>query len=123
MRISLVGVGICVATLCVANASHAQSPAATYPVRSVRFVIPFTPGGTADIIARVMAPKMSGGLGQQVVIDGQIRGHGHLPHKSLHIQVTARKRGHGGYSGTFTSTLLPHRKFPVREQLLGIHLA
>jgi tripartite-type tricarboxylate transporter receptor subunit TctC len=42
-----------------------------YPARAIRMVVGFPAGGPTDIVARQMAPKMSEGLGQQVIVDNR----------------------------------------------------
>jgi tripartite-type tricarboxylate transporter receptor subunit TctC len=42
-----------------------------YPARAIRMVVGFPAGGPTDIVARQMAPKMSEGLGQQVMVDNR----------------------------------------------------
>jgi len=49
----------------------ATACAQSYPVKPVRMIIPFAPGGNTDIIGRVFAPKFSEALGQQVIIDNR----------------------------------------------------
>ncbi len=49
----------------------AQSPAQTYPVRPIRLVTSNPPGSGSDVVARVIAPRLSELLGQQVVVDNR----------------------------------------------------
>ena len=49
----------------------APALSADYPNRPVKFVVPSTPGGAIDILARIIAPKLSAKWGQPVVIDNR----------------------------------------------------
>ena len=62
-----------VLTALIAAVSPGAAPAAaqTYPSRPITLVVPFPPGGSATIIARIIADKMSEGLGQQIAIDNR----------------------------------------------------
>ncbi len=62
--------------LVVAGTAALAQPAATgsgqaYPTRPIRVIIGFPPGGGIDIVARVIAPRLSESLGQPVVIDNR----------------------------------------------------
>src|SRR6476661_1228707 len=48
--------------------AHAQT---TYPTHPIRWIVPFTPGGSADVFARPIAQKMSESMGQQVVVENR----------------------------------------------------
>jgi tripartite-type tricarboxylate transporter receptor subunit TctC len=45
--------------------------AESYPVRQVRIIVPFAPGITPDITARLIAPYLSGRLGQQFIVENR----------------------------------------------------
>jgi tripartite-type tricarboxylate transporter receptor subunit TctC len=49
----------------------APAKAAAYPIKPLRFVVPYPPGGTTDIVARGIGQKLGDSLGQQVVIDNR----------------------------------------------------
>ncbi|MDB5812420.1 MAG: transporter [Betaproteobacteria bacterium] len=50
------------------------SIAQTYPARTIRFIVPVPPGGGADAVARLLAPRLSELLGQQVIVDNRAGG-------------------------------------------------
>ncbi|AEI82328.1 hypothetical protein CNE_BB1p09160 (plasmid) [Cupriavidus necator N-1] len=64
---------LCGAMLCLTLAgvgAQAQAGAA-YPCPTVRLVSPYPPGGTTDILARIVAPGLSKGLGTTVIVDNR----------------------------------------------------
>src|SRR5476649_1562702 len=53
----------------------AQAP---YPSKPIRMIVPFAPGGASDFVARIISPRMSEILGQQLVIDNKAGASGNI---------------------------------------------
>jgi tripartite-type tricarboxylate transporter receptor subunit TctC len=56
---------LCAALAALASPAQAQQ----YPTKPVRFIAPFPPGGTSDILCRIVGQKLTEFWGQQVVVD------------------------------------------------------
>lgn len=55
----------------IASLSTGALASDAFPSKPIRILVGFSPGGSNDIVARLIAPKLSEGLGQQVVIDNK----------------------------------------------------
>jgi len=67
--IPVLGIGLAVTLFSVMPAP--VTAAAAYPDKPIRLIVPFAPGGGTDMVARVIAPKMSERLGTSVIVDNR----------------------------------------------------
>ena len=94
--------------LALAAAAGGATAHAAYPEQPIKIVVPFTPGGATDSVARLLASKLAGKLGQPVIIENR-------PGASTVIGAEAVARARpDGYtlmvSGSTTYSVLPALK-------------
>src|ERR671930_2646294 len=70
MIIRLLALALTLASLCAA--------AQAYPSKPVRIIVPFPPGGTADLLTRLTAGKLTASFGQQIVVENRAGAGGNL---------------------------------------------
>ncbi|MGI4777866.1 MAG: Bug family tripartite tricarboxylate transporter substrate binding protein [Janthinobacterium lividum] len=84
----------------------AAAQAADYPTRPMRFVVPYTAGGTTDLVARTVGQKISEKLGQPVVVDNRAGAGGNIG-----MDAVAKAPADGytiGFGAISTNALNPH---------------
>jgi len=54
-----------------AGAGTAQTAASNWPTKPIRYIVPFAPGGTTDILARMVGEKLAVALGQPIVVENK----------------------------------------------------
>ena len=64
--------------ICLALGSSAVASAQSYPTKPIHIVVPFSPGGITDVLARALGQKLAEAWGQQVVIENRLGGAGHV---------------------------------------------
>ncbi|MFY1982052.1 Bug family tripartite tricarboxylate transporter substrate binding protein [Achromobacter xylosoxidans] len=79
------------AALGAAHWAPAWAQADAWPTRPVRIVVPYPPGGSSDIIARVIAPRLAEALRQTVVVENKPGANGNL---GAGIVVQSAQEGH-----------------------------
>ena len=61
----------CIVSVILSVVSHAACCADAWPSRSIRFIVPYPPGGPTDLMARSMSGRLTEALGQAVVVDNR----------------------------------------------------
>ncbi len=107
-RRNLLKAALCAAAA-LAPALMSSAQAQTYPSKAIRMVVPFPPGGTTDIIARLVAQRMTETMGQPVLVENRAGAGG-----SIGADVVA-KAAPDGY------TILMHNiTFPLASAALAL---
>ncbi len=91
---------LCAAVALAAAAAQAQS----YPVKPVRIIVGFTPGGATDISARAIAQKLTESLGQQVLVDNRA---GAASNIGAEMAARAAPDGYTLFHGTVSTSINP----------------
>lgn len=106
--------GAVAAALLLFASSGAWSQGA-YPAKPIRLIVPWPPGGGADVLSRMLSPKLGEALGQQIIIDNRGGAAGNIG-----AEMAARSPPDGytiafAYSGTHSINPSIYSKMPFKE--------
>ena len=71
----------CLTALPFILAALTSSAQDAYPTKPIRFIAPFPPGGTTDVLSRIVAQKLGDTLGKQVLVDNRPGAGGNIGHE------------------------------------------
>ncbi len=108
--------GCVLAMLAIVVQPAAAADVRNYPAKPVRMIVPFAPGGTTDVIARIIGQKLTETLGQQVVIDNRPGANGNLG-----TDLAAKSAPDGytlvmSFDGTLAINPVVYKKLPFDPQ-------
>jgi tripartite-type tricarboxylate transporter receptor subunit TctC len=96
----LAGAAVCALT---AGPAAGQAAAQTYPNKPIRLIAPFPPGGSSDILARILGQKLTEAWGQRIVVDNRPGAGGSL---GTGIAATATADGYTWVVGSVAPVVL-----------------
>ena len=108
-------IAACIAFATAGHAQPAGKPGGVYPSKPVRLVVPFAPGGSNDIMARITAQKLTESFGQQVIVDNRAGASGIL---GTDIAAKAAPDGYTVLMMSLTLTVNPslYKKLPYSTE-------
>ena len=112
------------AALALPGLATAQATASGWPKQSIRFVVPFAPGGTSEIVARTVAHELTKQLGQTVFVDNKGGGAG-IP--AMQDVAKAAPDGHTiilGHVGSLAVNpyIFPNQPYDVNKDFIPVTL-
>jgi len=123
-RTNLLRRAVLVALIAAAVAPSVTLAAEPWPSRPIRMIVPFTPGGSTDILGRAIAARLSEALGQPVVVENRPGAGG-----SIGATEAARSPGDGytllmGHIGTLAvnPSLYPNLPYDPRKSFVPVAL-
>lgn len=118
MRLRLVATGLALACSLFAAPAVAQ---ADYPNKPIRWIVPYPPGGSTDLVARLMGQWLSQRLGQQVVVDNKPGGGNNI---GTEMAVKAAPDGYTLHlvnpANAINATLYPKLNFNFLDDLVPV---
>ena len=113
---------VAAATMFVASVAQAQT-AAAWPSKPIRWIVPFPPGGPADVVTRMLSAKLAERVGQPGIVENRAGAGGNVGHEA------AAKAAPDGYTVVFVVPAIVTNPFflkasidPFRELAPVIHL-
>jgi tripartite-type tricarboxylate transporter receptor subunit TctC len=124
MRLRRYFLADCALSVCLGIAAAGVCAQQNYPNKPVRLIVPLAPGGPSDILARTMAQKMTGGLGQPVVVDNRTGAGG-----TIGTDLAAKSSADGytmlliaAATYTINANLYPKLPFDPRKDLTPVSI-
>ena len=107
-----------------AGQAASVGPSSTWPTKAVRFLVPFAPGGTSEIVARSVAAELSKQLGQSVYVENKPGGAGTV---AMQDAAKAAPDGHTiilGHVGTLAVNpyMLNNQPYDVNKDFIPVTL-
>jgi len=122
MRTGLAASAVMAAVVLGGASAAAQDSAKDYPNRPITLVVPFAPGGSTTIVARIVADRLADALGQQIIVDNRPGAGG-----TIGTRQVAKSAPDGytivlGYTGTLAigPSLFPNVGYDVRKDFAPI---